>query len=221
MVEVRQELAEELEDQFTEVLDQFFLRHVDTRWLESGPAIQRLLEHWDSTIEYFMVYLPNSPDQNNKKAVKSVKYKAIASYLCDQEATKTKVRAKFLLLLSRQTKTFLTLLQSVKPMIHKLLSLGGDMFMTIANMVVKPSSLPKHFSKIKQLDLTEPANLMDSVECGYIACCREEVNSLDRDTRRAMRKEMKVATMAMLSYLQSRIPWDDVFLMQVEVGGYY
>ena len=42
MVEVREELAEELEDTYTEVLDQFFLRHVDTRWLESGPALQRL-----------------------------------------------------------------------------------------------------------------------------------------------------------------------------------
>jgi hypothetical protein len=73
MVEVREELAEQLEEEYEEVLDQFFLRHVDTRWLESGPCLRRLLDHWDSTVEYFMGYLPNSPLQNNKKAVKSKK----------------------------------------------------------------------------------------------------------------------------------------------------
>ena len=33
MERVREELAEEMEEVFTEVLGQFFLRHVDTRWL--------------------------------------------------------------------------------------------------------------------------------------------------------------------------------------------
>ena len=73
MVEVREDLAERLEDEFTEVLDQFFMRCVDTRWLESGPAIQRLLNHWDSTVEFFMAYLPNSTLQNNKMAIKSMR----------------------------------------------------------------------------------------------------------------------------------------------------
>ena len=66
-----------MEEGLEEVLDQFFLRHVATRWLEAGPAIQRLLDHWDSTVEYFMVYLPFSPLPNNRIAVKSKKYKAI------------------------------------------------------------------------------------------------------------------------------------------------
>ena len=73
MVEVREDLADSLEDVYEEVLDQFFRRHVATRWLESGPCIKRLLDHWESTVVYFMDYLPNSPSQNNKKAVKSKK----------------------------------------------------------------------------------------------------------------------------------------------------
>ena len=77
MIEVREELADQLEEGLEEVLDQFFLRHVATRLLEAGPAIQRLLDHWDSTVEYFMVYLPFSPLPNNRIAVKSKKYKAI------------------------------------------------------------------------------------------------------------------------------------------------
>ena len=73
MIEVREELAESLEDIYEEALNQFFLRHVATRWLESGPCIKRLLDHWDSTVVYFMEYLPNSSSQNNKRAVKSNK----------------------------------------------------------------------------------------------------------------------------------------------------
>ena len=32
MIEVREELADQLEEGLEEVLDQFFLRHVATRW---------------------------------------------------------------------------------------------------------------------------------------------------------------------------------------------
>ena len=106
----------------------FFLRHVDTRWLESVPALQRFLDHWDSTVEYFMEYIPNSSLPNNKNALKSDTYKAIALHLCLQERTKTKIRAKVLLMVTQLTKTFLTMMQSVKPMIHLLLPTSGDMF---------------------------------------------------------------------------------------------
>ena len=83
---------------------------MDTRWLESGPAIQRLLDHWDSTVEYFSVYLPASSLQNNKNALKSKQYIKIASFLSPQQLLKTKIHAKFLLFLSNLTKTFLTTL---------------------------------------------------------------------------------------------------------------
>ena len=86
----------------------FFLRHVDTRWLESVPALERFLDHWDSTVEYFMEYLPNSTLPNNKNALKSDTYKAIAVHLSLQERTKTKIRTKVLLMVAQLTKTFLT-----------------------------------------------------------------------------------------------------------------
>ena len=67
------EVREEMEDVFEEVLDEFYLRHVDTRWLSAGPCLQRLVDHFPSTVKFFMSYLPHSPLQNNKKALQSKK----------------------------------------------------------------------------------------------------------------------------------------------------
>ena len=75
MVDVREELAELLEEELEEPLDQFFLRHVATRWLEAGPAIKRLLVHWESTVKFFMNYLPNfhSPTTRKQSSLRSIK----------------------------------------------------------------------------------------------------------------------------------------------------
>ena len=198
----------------------FFLRHVDTRWLESAPALERFLDHWDSTIEYFMEYIPNSPLPNNKNAQKSDTYKAIAVHLCLQERTKTKIRAKVLLMLAQLTKTFLTMMQSVKPTIHLLLSAAGDMFRAIARVIVKPDKISNTLAGIKAMKLTSTDGaassiLLDSKECKFTACVRGELNSLEREDRVEMRLECRRAILSMLLYLQNNIPFDSLFLLHV------
>ena len=216
MVEVREELAERLEEDLEEPLDQFFLRHVATRWLEAGPAIKRLLDHWESTVEYFMIYLPNSPLANNKKAVKSKKYKAIVSFLNNDEVTNTKVRAKFLLFLASLTKIFLTELQSEKPCVHKLLPMAAEMFKSLAAIVIIPTKRPTSFKEIKDLDLKDKNIIMDGKDCSFNSCCREELNSMEREERKSMRREMKAAVLAMLSHQQTRFPWLDQLLSDLQ-----
>lgn len=71
LVDVREELADSVEDALDKVLEEFFIRHVATRWLQAGPFIDRFLKHWESTVEYFGHYFPGSPLQNNKKALQS------------------------------------------------------------------------------------------------------------------------------------------------------
>ena len=208
MVEVREELAEELEDQMEEVLDQFFLRHVDTRWLESQRCFQRLLDHWDSTVEYFMVYLPNSPLQSNKLAIKSKKYKQIALHLCQEEVMRTKIRCKFLILLGQTTKTFLTLLQPQKPMIHQLQDLSFNMFTRLSNMVLKTEVRPTEARYVKNLDLTDGSIFLHSKDCGFMVCCAEEMANLKSEERQAARREMRDSLAEMLKYLQANLPWD-------------
>ena len=198
----------------------FFVRHVDTRWLESVPALQRFLDHWDSTVEYFMEYIPHSPLANNKNALKSDNYKAISAHLCLQERTKTKIRVKVLLMVAQLTKTFLTMMQSVKPMIHLLLSAAGDMFRAIARVIVKPEKIPSTLAGIKAMKLTSTSGaastcLLDSKECKFVACVRGELNSLEREDRIEMRKECRRSVLAMLLYLQNNIPFDNIFLLHV------
>ena len=76
MIEVREDLAEarddlgdELEDAFEEILDQFFIRHIEVRWLQAEPCIDRILQHWESTLEYFSNFLPNSKNSSDKKSL--------------------------------------------------------------------------------------------------------------------------------------------------------
>ena len=193
---------------------------MDTRWLESVPALQRFLDHWDSTVEYFMEYLPNSPLPNNKNALKSDTYKAIALHLCLQERTKTKIRAKVLLMVAQLTKTFLTMMQSVKPMIHLLLPAAGDMFRAIARVIVRPEKIPDTLVGIKALKLTSttgaaPTCLLETKECKFIACVRGDLNSLEREDRVEIRLECRRSILAQLRYLQTNIPFDSLFLLHV------
>jgi hypothetical protein len=188
---------------------------VDTRWLEAERCIQRLLDHWTSTVEYFTVYLPNFPLQNNKQALKCKKFKKIVAQLCQEEAIKTKIRAKFLLLLAQTTKTFLTLLQAQQPMIHKLQELAFDMFSRLGNMVVRPEYMPSRASKVKDMDLLDKSILLSSRECTFTACCSEEVAMLCSDDRQAIRRELRDSAVAMLVYLQNNLPWDQPLYMQL------
>ena len=52
---------------------------------------------------------------------------------------------------------------------------------------------------VSDLDFADQKILMEAKECGFMACCGGE-------DRRVIRKEMRVATVAMLLHLQSRIP---------------
>ena len=103
----------ETHEDFEEDLDAFFKRHIDNRftltclatprkissdiysncrWLESKSCLERLLSLWTSTVEYFIEFIPNSNDINNKRAAKTEVYKKIALLLCDSEVLKTKIK---------------------------------------------------------------------------------------------------------------------------------
>ena len=68
---VQEQLGFRLGQAFTEVIDRFFKRHVSTRWLELQEVVTRVLDLWESTKEYFMVFLPESRVQCNKNAMKT------------------------------------------------------------------------------------------------------------------------------------------------------
>ena len=58
-----------------------------------------------------------------------------------------------LLMVAQLTKTFLTMMQSVKPMIHLLLSAAGEMFRAIARVIVKSDKISDTLVGIKAMKL--------------------------------------------------------------------
>ena len=167
-----------------------------------------------------MEYIPHSTLPNNKNAMKSDTYKAISVHLCLQERTKTKIRAKVLLMVAQLTKPFLTMMQSVQPMIHLLLSAAGEMFRSIARVIVKPEKIASTLAGIKAMKLTSssgtsPSCLLESKDCKFVACIRGELNSLEKQDRVDVRLECRRGIQAMLLYLQNNIPFDNLFLLHV------
>ena len=103
-------LAEEFvdDDGFEEDLNQFFKRHMVTRWLEMEPCLKRLLSRWRASVHYFTVYLPNSQGPTDKKALKTDRFKTIYNALKLSQEHKTKAKMKFLQYICKLTLPFLT-----------------------------------------------------------------------------------------------------------------
>ncbi|CAF1074423.1 unnamed protein product [Adineta steineri] len=97
-----------------EIYSRFVNRFVDTRWVEIGPVIARVVDQWDIIREYFLVYLPTT----DKKLESNTKYQSIKTVLNDNF---TLVKFNFILFLYRTLfKKVLTWLQQEQPLIHLL-----------------------------------------------------------------------------------------------------
>ena len=90
-------------------------------------------------------------------------------------------------------------------MVHALLPLAGAMFMAIGQLVNKPACMPEEPQFIKSLKLSDSDIFLSTRECGFIACCEDEVSSLETEDRRQIRTEMKKSVIEMLTYLQARV----------------
>ena len=125
---VQEQLAADLGEAFTEVIDRFFMRHVSTRWLELQEVVMRVLELWESTKQYFMVFLPKSKVQCNKNAVKTDGYKEIAAFLHPDVEKLNKARLEWVAGQANLSRPFLLRLQGRDPLIHELYDQCGQLF---------------------------------------------------------------------------------------------
>jgi hypothetical protein len=48
-----------------EIYSRFVNRFVDTRWVEVGPVIERVVDQWNVIKEYFLIYLPTTDKKSN------------------------------------------------------------------------------------------------------------------------------------------------------------
>ena len=110
------ELRLELE---SEDFDEFFHRHVSSRWLTMGPSTSRIIKHWESLKSYFVDVIPNSTDQAQKDARNSDRYIRIIKVLKPSNEAANLCRLWFVVYLCSKTELYLKTFQSVKPMAYK------------------------------------------------------------------------------------------------------
>ena len=64
-----------------------FFRHVSSRWLTLGPAIDRIIKQWSKVKTYFLEVLP-SKSEYKYTLPKNKRYQRIVGYMKDKETEK-------------------------------------------------------------------------------------------------------------------------------------
>jgi len=160
MTEVGQEFVGDVD--FNEKLEQFYKRHISTRWLEMEPCLKRLLGRWKTTVQYFTVYLPASSSPSDKKALKTDRYQLIFKAFKPSQEPKTKAKVIFLQYVCKLTLPFLTNFQSSKPMIHLLHTSSAELFESLARLIMKPAVFEEMESQSKytEIDFFQKSTLL-------------------------------------------------------------
>ena len=212
MTEVGQEFAGDVD--FNEKLEQFYKRHISTRWLEMEPCLKRLLGRWKTTVQYFTVYLPASSSPSDKKALKTDRYQLIFNAFKPSQEPKTKAKVIFLQYVCKLTLPFLTNFQSSKPMIHLLYTSSAELFESLARLIMKPAVFEEMESQSKytEIDFFQKSTLLPVLQMTSLSnLIKEETRMMTVNETYSLLYTMRHALQTMVSYLQTHLPLDDSF----------
>ena len=211
LLEVRGDLREKLGNEVEEPMKQFFLRHVSSRWLEMLSCLKRLLSLWDSTKEYFLVYLRDSTSQADKLTVQSDRYDRIVSFFKEPEEMKNKTRVQYLIYIATLCRPFLVSLQAAKPLVHELLPRCVILFRSILITVLQDDVAQETTKDLAKVKFVEDA-LKDPKDCDFGPGVSDCLANLSSDKKSALRSELRKAIVILLKHLQKNFPWEDKFI---------
>ena len=198
-----------------EGVNEFFMRHVSTRWLTVEEVITRILKHWEVLCEYFCVYLPKSKEPSHVEAVKNNRrYPDIVKVLNAPKREANLVRLKFVVYLCGKTRLYLKTLQAETPMSYRI---HTDACILIANMMtsfVKPQFVPKNCleSEFKAVDLNNRECLLSRKSCDFGPNISVSLRKCTPEIQLILRGEFREAMIAMTKYLIRTLPLKDQFL---------
>ena len=188
-----------------------FYRHVETRWLTLGPALEKALERWDASKEYFLEYLPKQKDFE-KGAAKNDRYKRIASMM--KKEIYVEVQISFLIDCAVPLQRLLTLFQSQGPLIHvlfkELKSLLKTLMMRFIDQKLVVGKPAAEIIKIK-VDSQENQLPLENIVVG--ARTERFLQKLSPHDARRERAVMMKFYVAVTSYLQKKLPLTDKVLI--------
>ena len=194
------------------MLERFFLRPVSTRWLETEGVVARVIELWTSTKEYFTKYLMTSKVQSNKLALKTDRFKRIYQFLKLENEAVNLARLQLVLFVARLCRPFLLKLQACRPLVHELYAQCEALFIRIGQLVLKEEKLPKTGEAIKKLDLSSDKIFKPSKEAGFRPMLDATLADVEEKEKLDLLREMKKAVIEQLKYLQTHLPFSDVFI---------
>lgn len=153
-----------------------FIKHVPTRWLTIGPAIDRILAQFTAIHEYFLVYIPNSKtnsisNHHYKEIVKNLKDSSFKCNLLQIKAASE--------IFARYTGMF----QKVEPLIHVLYKELKDLTLILVSKVLKEEIIVKLDLLNEDLFITD--NLLSLNQIEYSSNCKMEFLKLDEKTKSA------------------------------------
>ena len=210
LIELRLELDED-------DVQQFFLRHVATRWLTMKLVAERILKHWRNVTEYFVVYLPNSKETSHKEAVKSSRYQDIIKVLNSGENVRNETRLKFVVFLSGKTQVFLKTFQSLKPVAYRLFTDICLLVTSLLECVMKERFIPRQTDGklFQEIDTRDSKLFKNSKECNFGPVVEDAIKACPENIRPSLQKEFKSAILSMIQYLITRLPFGDKFLREM------
>ena len=156
LYEVRAAMKVKFGDEFEEKLDEFFKRHLTSRWLEMLPCLERLDAHWESARKYFVVYMTESSSQADKQTVKKSEcYGRIAEFFNKRSEDQNRSRVHYLIYIARTCQPFLRSSQAQKPLAPYLMLKCIELFKTLLVTVVKENITVNNIKDFEKLPLDE------------------------------------------------------------------
>jgi hypothetical protein len=200
-------------EELLEVTGEFFLRPVSSRWLSLEPVCRRLLEQFEVLKKYFIVTLPAA--SNSKSVCSGDRYKRIRVALSDDS---TKVYLNFVAFAAANLMPFLKLFQRSEPLIHVLYEKLNEMLRALMMKFMKASVVDaKEGQSLLDLKCDDTNNWvhLSSMDVG-IGTKTALLAIIKEEDRKKLRYSMRSSLIAMVSYLQSRLPLSNPILRDLQ-----
>ena len=192
------------------IAQQQFLRHVNCRWLTLEPAINRIIDRWETLKEYIMTL-----QTTNKACEKSARYKRIRRLIQDPAFM---MQLHFLRAACPLFSKFLTLFQSEGPLVHILHeSLTDVLRSTMLRFMKANVVVDKKGKDLFSIDVKKTDNHLShkDIDVGHVV--RQKLHLLKSDNQKKIVMDMRSLSFYITAceYLQSHLPLDNTLLQHL------
>ena len=188
-----------------------FYRHVETRWLILVPVLEKVLERWEVSKEYFLEYLPKRKGFE-KGAATNERYKRISTLFKRENVIL--VQIAFLIDAAIPFQKFLTTFQFEGPLIHILFKELKSLLKSIMLRFIDPKILEGNSeADLAKIVVDSEENQLSLNKIVVRAKTGRSLKKLSAHDTRRERTAMKNVLVAVSSYLQEKLPLQDKLLI--------